>query len=68
MNTVYNTNVGKFKLLLPPYNDAVDAEAKRLTSAFNSAFVPAINIPERPCPPTQPYKWNIFELNLVLSS
>lgn len=49
-NSVKGTYDGKRKT----YDDALTAEETRQADVFKAAFDPALSIPERPCPPTQP--------------
>lgn len=50
----YNALVNTYNPLKDAYNTALAAETARLADPLKAAFEPAVTIPERPCPPTQP--------------
>lgn len=50
----YNTVKGTYDTKVTTYNDAVTKETARTADFFKAAFEPAVAVPERPCPPTQP--------------
>jgi hypothetical protein len=67
MNESYKNKLNKIKKETSNYNEAVDAENKRTGDGFAKLLNPAITIPQRPCPPDQPFKWDAFELDLSAS-